>query len=200
MNYSFVIGATISLIFFLIFFALALYIFIIFILSKGFKVSPTVSSNKKSIIKIKEYIEDYLLKTDKTKIRILDIGSGYGNMIFGINKDLKVPNGKSVEFVGYEISELPYKISQFRNKYSNITFIKDDINNLKDFDFDIVLTFILAKQQKLFLNIYRKFSKNTMIIANSLPIPFDKDDEFELIDTIKVLYRWNVYIYKMKKS
>ena len=181
---------------FVAFTILALYILLLFILSGGFKISPTVSSNKKSIKAIRKYIQEYILKTDKKDIKILDIGSGYGIMIFGIANNLKIPEGKKVSFVGYEISDFAYKISKFLNKSKNINFIKDDINNLRDFDFDIVLTFILKKQQKLFLNIYRKFPENTLIIANSLPIPFEKNDNFKLVETIKVFYRWNLYIYR----
>ena len=196
MNYLFAISIVISMLLFVAFTILALYILLLFILSGGFKISPTVSSNKKSIKAIRKYIQEYILKTDKKDIKILDIGSGYGIMIFGIANNLKIPEGKKVSFVGYEISDFAYKISKFLNKSKNINFIKDDINNLRDFDFDIVLTFILKKQQKLFLNIYRKFPENTLIIANSLPIPFEKNDNFKLVETIKVFYRWNLYIYR----
>ena len=196
MNYSFIISVVISTLLFIIAAALALYIIMLFILSKGFKISPTVSSNRRSIAKIKEYIQEYITKTNKKHIRILDIGSGYGKMLFGIAKNLQIPEGKTVEFVGYEISGFAYRISKFFNRYKNIKFIKDDANNISDFNFDIVLTFILKKQQKLFLNVYRKFPKKTLIIANSLPIPFDDNEDFKLVRTIRVLYRWNIYIYK----
>lgn len=173
----------------------AVYLLILFFWSKGFKISPTVSSSSKSVEKIADYIKKYISENRYYKLRILDIGSGYGKVLFGIEKSLKQIK-ISRELVGYEISSFPYKISKFLNKSENIKFYNDDIFNLKDFDFNIVITFILAKQQKLFLNVYKKFSKGTLIIANSLPIPFNKEDNFELIDTIKVCYHWKIYIYR----
>lgn len=192
-NLLFLIVSLFSISIFIFFIFFGIYIIILFVCSRGFSISPTVTSSSKSIREIIKYINKYLSETKKNNIRILDIGSGYGKMLFRINKALK---NQKIEYVGYEISNFSYKISKFLNKSDNITLIKDDINNLKDFDFDIVITFILAKQQKLFLNIYRKFKKGTIIIANSLAIPFEKDDNFELIKTIKVCYRWNIYIYK----
>lgn len=168
---------------------------ILLIWSKGFKNSPTVSSNSKSIKIIADYIQKYIIENKFDKIRILDIGSGYGKMLSGVEKDLnKIQISR--ELIGYEISNFPYKISNIFNKSKNIKFIHDDIFNLKDFNFDIVITFILAKQQKLFLDIYRKFPKGTLIIANSLSIPFEEKDSFKLIDTMRVCYHWNIYIYK----
>lgn len=177
---------------------LAIYLVFLLMISRGFKISPTVTSNGKSIKKMAKYIKKYIVDSNKKNIRILDIGSGYGTLLFKINKYLKKRLNKkvNVEFVGYEISNIIYKISKFRNRYKNITLIHDDINNMKDFKYDIVITFILAKQQKLFLDIYRKFPKGTTIIANSLPIPFEEGDNFKLIKTIKVHYHWNIYIYQ----
>lgn len=177
---------------------LAIYLVFLLMISRGFKISPTVTSNSKSIKKMAKYIKRYIEDSNKKNVRILDIGSGYGTLLFKINKYLKKRLNKkvNVEFVGYEISKIIYTISKLRNRYKNITLIHDDINNMKDFNYDIVITFILAKQQKLFLDIYRKFPKGTTIIANSLPIPFEENDNFKLIRTIKVHYHWNIYIYQ----
>lgn len=177
---------------------LAIYLVFLLMISRGFKISPTVTSNGKSIKKMAKYIKKYIVDSNKKNVRILDIGSGYGTLLFKINKYLKKRLNKkvNVEFVGYEISKIIYTISKLRNRYKNITLIHDDINNMKDFNYDIVITFILAKQQKLFLDIYRKFPKGTTIIANSLPIPFEENDNFKLIRTIKVHYHWNIYIYQ----
>ena len=177
---------------------LAIYLVFLLMISRGFKISPTVTSNSKSIKKMAKYIKKYIEDSNKKNIRILDIGSGYGTLLFKINKYLKKRLNKkvNVEFVGYEISKIIYTISKLRNRNKNITLIHDDINNMKDFKYDIVITFILAKQQKLFLDIYRKFPKGTTIIANSLPIPFEEGDNFKLVKTIKVHYHWNIYIYQ----
>ena len=114
---------------------------ILLIWSKGFKISPTVSSNKKSIKKIAEFLSDYIKEKDLKKVRILDIGSGYGKMLFGIEKELSKNKNLSQELVGYEISKIPYDISKKLNKSKNIQFFNDDIFNLKDFEFDFVITF-----------------------------------------------------------
>lgn len=195
-NYIFLTVSIIVIGLFLCCIILAIYLVILLIYSKGFRISPTVTSNRTSIRFIIKYIKKYLTQTNKSNIKILDIGSGYGKLLFEISKNLRNTKDKKIELVGYEISNFAYRISKFRNKYENVRIIKDDINNLKSFDFDLVITFILAKQQKLFLNIYKKFPSGTIIIANSLPIPFQKEDNFELIETIRVCFRWNIYIYK----
>ena len=177
---------------------LAIYLVFLLMLSRGFKISPTITSNSKSIKKIAKYIKKYIEDSNKKNIRILDIGSGYGTLLFKVNKYLKRKLTKKVniEFVGYEILSIIYKISKLRNRYNNITLIHDDIKNIKDVNYDIVITFVLAKQQKAFLDIYRKFPKGTIIIANSLAIPFEETDNVKLIKTIKVHYHWNIYIYQ----
>jgi SAM-dependent methyltransferase len=174
----------------------AIYLIVLLVWSNGLKISPTISSSSKSIKKITEYISNYIIKNKYKKIRILDIGSGYGKILFNIENALE-HIGISRELIGYEILNFPYKISKYLNKSENIKFINNDIFDLKDFNFDIVITFMLAKQQKSLLKIYRKFPIGTLIIANSLPIPFKKNDNFKLIDVIEVYYHWNVYIYKI---
>ena len=125
---------------------LAIYLIFLLIISSGFKISPTVTSNGKSIKYIAEYIKSYIENSNKTNIKILDIGSGYGTLLFKINRYLKRKLDKkvNVELDGYEISKFIYKISNFRNIYSNIKLFNDDINNLKDFNYDIVIYFILV--------------------------------------------------------
>ena len=196
MIYIFWLTSILTIGIFLCCIVLALYLIVLLICSKGFKISPTVTSSQNSTKFIIEYIKKYIEQTDKKSIKILDIGSGYGTLLFKISKALKNIKNKKIELIGYEISNFAYKISNFRNKYKNVELINDDINNLKDFNFDIVITFILAKQQKLFLNIYKKFPSNTIIIANSLPIPFEENDNFKLIEKIRVCFKWNIYIYK----
>lgn len=65
---------------------LATYLVILFVWSKGFKNSPTVSSNSKSIKIIANYIRRYIAEEKIKELRILDIGSGYGKMLFGVEK------------------------------------------------------------------------------------------------------------------
>lgn len=196
MQYIFWFLSLLSISIFICCVILAIYLIILLIYSKGLKISPTISSNKKSIRLISQYIDRYISKTNKKEIKIIDIGSGYGTLLFNINNLLKTRKRKNVYFTGYEISSFAYKISKFRNKYKNIKLIKDDINNLDNFDYDIITTFILKKQQKEFIEIYKKFPPNTLIIANSLAIPFKIEDNFELIQKIRVTFGHNIYIYK----
>jgi SAM-dependent methyltransferase len=172
---------------------LALYITILFFDSKAFRRSPTVTSSSKSIKVMTQYIrkynEDVLKKTD---LKILDIGSGYGRLLFKMNKLLNNPNNI---FVGYEISKLSYKISVFLNKYKNVYLINNDIKNLYDDDFDFVISFMLKKQQKELINVYKKFKKGTIIVVNSNAIPFGENDGYKKIDTLRVGFGWDVFIY-----
>ncbi|MDR2526787.1 MAG: class I SAM-dependent methyltransferase [Rickettsiales bacterium] len=170
-----------------------IYIIFLFINSKGFKISPTVASSRKSIKKIADYIKSYNDKNLKQiNLKILDIGSGYGHLLFGLNKLL----GKNNVFVGYEISKFSYAISKFFNKNDNIFLINDDIQNVQDADFDFVVSFLLSKQQKSLINLYKKFPSGTIILANSNDIPFRPNDGFILIDKIRVHLGWSIFAYK----
>lgn len=181
---------------FFTFFILSLYIVFIAILSKGFSTTPTISSPRKSTTKIIEYLNLYINSLDKKEIKIIDFGSGYGGTMFRISKKLDGKIGdKKLNIIGYEICKIPYKISNILNNCKNVKIINEDINNIKNFDCDIVTTFFLAKQQKNLLDIYRKLPKNTIIIANSIPIPFENDDKFKLINKINVTYGWNIFVY-----
>ena len=84
---------------------LAIYLIFLLIISRGFKISPTVTSNGKSIKYMAKYIKSYIENSNKTNIKILDIGSGYGTLLFKINRYLKRKLGKkvNVELDGYEI-------------------------------------------------------------------------------------------------
>jgi SAM-dependent methyltransferase len=176
---------------------LAFYIIFLFLNSRGFKISPTITSNSKSIKMMVAYINKYnneVLK--KNDLKILDIGSGYGRLLIKFNKLL---NNPSNVFIGYEISKLSYNISKFLNNSKNIYLINDDINNLYDTDFDFIISFMLERQQKKLVDLYKKLNKDTIILANSNPIPFKTDDGFEIIDKINVHFGWDIFVYKKNK-
>jgi SAM-dependent methyltransferase len=144
-------------------------------------------------IPVQDVIIKYIqqLSRGNKKLRILDIGSGRGKMLFRINK--KVSN---VEIVGYEIDKLYYFLANLRNKWENISFHNDDINNLKDFNFNIILTFLLERQSKTLINLYKKFPVGAIVISNAFRIPFD-DDTWALSEVKKSRFLlWKIYIYK----
>ncbi|MDR0572143.1 MAG: methyltransferase domain-containing protein [Rickettsiales bacterium] len=158
--------------------------------TKGFKISPYISTNKLILNMIIEYIQRHY-KTNE-KIRIIDIGSGCGKIMFIINKRIK-----NVELVGYEIDKFYYSIAKLKNKWKNISFYNDDIKNLEDFNFDIVLTFLFEKQQRELIPLYKKFPSGTLIISNTFKISFGSEDGFILQDVIKNRFlQKNIYIYK----
>jgi SAM-dependent methyltransferase len=174
--------------------ATSIYIIFLFINSRGFKISPTITSDGKSIKKMATYIEKYNQDNlKKLNLKILDIGSGYGKLLFRMNKML---NNRGNIFVGYEISKFSYKVSKILNKSKNIYLIRDDINNLKDTDFDFVISFMLEKQQKIFISVFKKFPKGTIILANSNNIPFEESDGFKMIDKINVHFGWDIFVWK----
>lgn len=162
--------------------------------SRFFKISPSISSDVKSSKIIADYVKTYVEYNKIENPRILDIGSGYGRLLFFINKRIK-----NASLVGYEISSFAYKISKLINRFKNISFVNDDIFNLKDFDFNIITTFLFVKQQKEIIDLYKQFKVGTIIISNSFKIPFEEKDGFELIDVIPVHLSWNVNIYKKTK-
>lgn len=173
------------------FFILALIYSIILIIeffrTKFFKFSPTVTTHKT----IQKEIINFLNKLDY-KINLLDIGSGYGDLLFNIAK-----NVKNINLTGYEISKMAYYISKMRNKYLNIELIYDDIKHLETYNYNVIIAFLFKKQHRELLYLYRKFSMGTLIISNTFIIPFSEKDCFKLINTIYIpLINRNIYIYK----
>lgn len=164
---------------------------IILVNSNFFQISPTISSGNKSIKTIAHYIKNYITENNIQQPNILDIGSGYGKLLFGINKI--IPEGN---YTGYEISKLSYRVSMLKNKHQNITFINDNIVNIKNFNFNIIVTFLFLKQQKDLIQFYNKCPLNTLIISNSFEIPFTEEDCYDLIETKTIYFRWTIYIYK----
>jgi SAM-dependent methyltransferase len=177
---------------FLVLFTIYINIHIIreFIRTKGFRTTLYVGTNifiQNIIIK---YIQRYA--TSEKKLRILDIGSGCGKILFRINKKIK-----NVELVGYEIGKLYHSKAVSNNKYKNITFYNEDIHNLSDFNFDIIFTFLFERQQKELIYLYKKFPVGTIIISNTFKIPFEDDGTYSLLETLKsrILFK-KIYVYK----
>jgi 16S rRNA A1518/A1519 N6-dimethyltransferase RsmA/KsgA/DIM1 with predicted DNA glycosylase/AP lyase activity len=157
--------------------------------TKGLKISPHVTTHVIIRNMIIKFIKQH--NVDNKKLRILDIGSGCGRMLFIMNK--RISNAK---FVGYEIDSKCYSSAKIKNKWENISFFNENINNLTDFNFDIILTFLFERQQKTLIHLYNKFPVGTLIISNTFKIPFE-DGTYDLFDVLKsnILMR-KVYIYK----
>ncbi|MDR2760230.1 MAG: hypothetical protein LBB09_00075, partial [Rickettsiales bacterium] len=103
----------------------------------------------------------------------------------------------NVELVGYEIDKKYCSLAKAKNRWKNITFYNDDINNLTDFNFDIILTFLFEKQHKTLIYLYSKFPIGALIISNTFKIPFGDNNSYDFIVAPKsrMLMR-KIYVYK----
>ena len=128
------------------------------------------------------------------KCKIVDIGSGFGNLVFHVSK--KNPHAS---IYGYEIFWFSYIISKILLKlyqYSNVILIYDNFKNANFENVEIVLCYLTEDiNRKITSFLQKNLKKGTILISNSSTFP-----SFNLIEEIKHTSYGSirfVYVYKM---
>lgn len=145
-----------------------------------------------STIKVHQKISDIIEKEDQNGKNIVDLGSGYGHMVFYLAK--RFPNKK---IIGLEISLIPYLYSYLKKfifKYKNVSFLLGDgfhiikTGKIKPSSVVFYLTPILVKKISNILPLIK-----VIAISNNFPIPNIKENQKIPIDD------WTksiIYLYK----
>ena len=109
------------------------------------------------------------LLPDARPLRLIDIGSGLGGLIFNIEKQVF-----GLQLSGIETAPVPWFISQLR-KYqtgSKAKFILGDYNSLNFGDFDVIFAYLSpAAMVSLYLKAIQEMRPDTILISQEFEIP-----------------------------
>lgn len=115
-----------------------------------------------------------LLPRDRP-LRLIDIGSGLGGMLLGLERRLP-----AVELVGIELAPLPWLLSvvHARLSGSKARFVRGDYERLDFADYDVVFAYLSpAVMSALWQKAKREMRPATMLISYEFKIPAAAPDE-----------------------
>ena len=164
-----------------------LLLLILYFSSALFVWPPSIPTDRKS----RRYIIDFIKNknSEAAKIKIIDLGSGYGHLIKDLSKTFK-----SANITGVELLRLPYRYSKliFR-KNPNIKIIKDDLydHNISDYD---VLVFFLRKDHKVDEKLKNEIKKGAIVVSNNFPLKNYEPKEIKQISD--VFAKRTIYFYE----
>lgn len=171
---------------FSILFGLYLVVLIIYFSSCFFVWPPSVPSNRKSRKVILEMISKYHIGDEK--IKIADMGSGYGHLVFAIARKFK-----KADVTGVELLWLPFLFSKLVSQiFKNVKILKGDIYQ-HDFSQYDVFVFFFRKDHGFDEKLREGIKKRTVVISSTFPLK-----TFEPVETINLKYlvgSRNVYCY-----
>lgn len=126
--------------------------------------------------------------TPSKNSKIYDLGCGDGKILFQIESKFGITG------IGYELSPLPYLISQLKTllfKYKTKIYFQNLFNaNLNNADY-IFIYLTPSIIQKVSNKILKECKLNTVIISNTFKVP-----NLKLIKTIAGTNNTKIYVYK----
>lgn len=148
----------------------------------GISPMPTTHKIKKALIKaLPEHIEG----------TIVELGSGWGTLVFPIAKRYPACN-----VIGYELSPIPYAISQLRllfSRYKNITFKRKDFFKDPLQDASVAICYLYpGAMQKLKEKFEKKGDADLLIVTHTFAIPGWTPEKVIRVDD---LYKTQIYFY-----
>ncbi len=156
--------------------------------------APPFPSTKQTLKEMCDEIE----KHGQEITSIVDIGSGYGHMVFHLAG--RFPNKK---IIGYEISAIPYAVSVFWKRlfgYDNVSLHKADgfkAIEVGETPADCAIVYLNPELGVRTNDIFDRIT--TLTIANKFPIPGregQEDKKIEIDDWVAT----TVYFYKNKPA
>lgn len=125
--------------------------------------------------------------------RIVELGSGWGNLAFGIGKQLP-----HCSVVGYENSPVPYFVSQMLRVVlvlSNVVFKRMDFYAVPLIDFNLVVCYLYpGAMETLREKFEAELRAGSLVISHTFAVP---GWEPERVVEVSDLYRTKVYVYRV---
>lgn len=122
--------------------------------------SPTPTSHK-----IREALAKNL--PDLTTGKIIELGSGWGNLAFLLSK--KYPH---CSIIAYENSPIPYLYSQLLNHQANLKIVQADFFSKNLEKADLVVCYLFPKiMGRVREKLEKELAKGTHVITHTYPIP-----------------------------
>lgn len=131
-----------------------------------------------------------------TQGKIVDLGSGWGNMAIQLAKHLP-----HCQVIGYETSPIPYYFSKlwlYFDKLQNLAIEKNDFSNISLKDKSLIYTYLYPGAMKV---LKKKFddelTPGTIVISNTFAVP--GWDPIQVLE-VKDMYNTRIYMYIKSNS
>ena len=169
------------------------FVFLIFILWVWFSVILWSMKNGISPMPSSDKAKKKVLAAipHETQGVVVDLGSGWGNMVSGIARLLP-----HCQVIGYETSPIPYFLSKFWKKIeglSNLKIIRKDFFDISLKDVSLVYCYLYpAAMEKLKVKFEKELKPGTVVITNTFAIPgWEPVKIWQLAD----MYHTRIYVY-----
>jgi hypothetical protein len=173
--------------FLLLFFALLFGLTVVYALIYGITPTPTSKKVKTTLFRL-------LPPMHQTKI--VDLGSGWGNLVFALAEHYP-----DCQVTGYEISPLPYCISKWINLWRglpNVTLKRQDFFEVPLSEFSLVICYLYpGAMLKLKEKFERELPNQAYVITHTFAIPGWIPLSIERANDI---YQTPIYFYRMNRS
>ena len=142
---------------------------------------PTSSKTRKHLFSVLPNLE---------KGNIVDLGSGWGNLIFPLSKRYD-----TCEIIGYENSPLPYFFSSLINHFPNLKILRQDFFTKSLGEADLVICYLFPKgMEKLKVKLDRELKLGAKVVTHTFAIPgWTPTQTFQVDD----LYQSKIYVYEV---
>ncbi len=171
-------------------FLLFLLLMLLYFSSAIFVWPPSMPTDRRSRRAIIDFIKTRY--PADARIKMIDLGSGYGHLIKTLSKAF--PNA---QITGVELLRLPYLYSKFifcRNR--NIHIVKDDLYNHSLAEYD-VMVFFLRKDHKVDAKLRAEAKKGALVASNNFPLKTYPEREIREISD--VIATRTIYFYELEK-
>jgi hypothetical protein len=149
-------------------------------LKNGISPMPTSSKVRETLLKHFPEIE---------KGKIIDLGSGWGNLIFPLAK--KFP---SCQIIGYENSLIPYLFSFCLNTFSNLKIFRKSFFNASLHDADLIVCYLYSRgMDAVKKKLEQEMPPYAQVISHTFAIPGWEPTRVIEVDD---LHRTKIYFYR----
>jgi len=129
-----------------------------FTLKNGISPMPTSSKVRRELFSLLPNLE---------KGTIVELGSGWGNLIFPLSKKYT-----KCQVIGYENSPIPYLFTSLLNNASNLKIERHDFFDKSLRDADLVVCYLFPKgMERLQAKFERELRPGTKVVSNTFAIP-----------------------------
>jgi len=160
---------------------LILFSLIFYTLKNGISPMPTSEKVKRALMDVLPDLEDGV---------IIDLGSGWGNLIFPL-----ASRYQDCHIFGYENSPIPFWFSSLLNHKKNLKIRKANFFDISLQDADMVICYLFPKgMEKLKEKLEKELKPGTHVVSHTFAIP-----EWEPKTVIEVsdLHHSKIYLYEV---
>jgi len=142
---------------------------------------PTSNKARKALMSLLPTLEEG---------RVVELGSGWGNLIFPLSKKYK-----KCQIIGYENSPIPYVFSSLINYAPNLKIVRQNFFKHPLGDADLVVCYLFPKgMTQLKTKFERELKGGTPVVSHTFAIPGWTPKKTIEVDDI---HRSKIYLYEV---